>query len=626
MDIRALTSPAPPHAARPHAGRPSRRRRAVGIGTGLLLAAALVWPTAAQAAVPADPAAAEHAGALSGRVSDSTGAPVEGVRVLVDGSAAGTETAPDGTWALDGLGEGPVFVRFVARDAGGQEVTLSWDGTPYGTYGWGQDASQAPDPAGVDLTLVDNVASGTVTADGEPVTGATVGLYRWSSDAEPVRTVTTAADGTWSAGWLRPGSYAVLVTPPDGSGLARAWWNTSGTTYGTVFFDGTARAYPGVDVDLAAESQLTGRLVDEGGQPVAGAPVALWTSNVLPVRSLETVTAADGTYTFRGLAAGSYTVEVARPAVGQAGRDSVMSSFLGGALDVGQAVWTTVGPQDEVAVDDLVRRLGGTISGTVTGEGGWDGPGLAVEFLAADGSVAGWSLARDAADGPDFASDGALPAGRYRVRATISGGEYWWAGGNSFETARVLDVRAGVPVTDVELVIADEHVEAPAALTEALTEDNRGGLGVAGPVVAGGTVAITGLSDGLRYVWLAPSEGLGFGRVVDGTLQVTFPATTAAGAHRLAVTTAGGYLLGWTDVTVLAAGGVSPAVPPVAAPGAAATPVAAVVGDVAGARSTGARSGALAATGSDIAWVVGSALGAAALGAGLVVLRRRRPA
>ncbi|WP_203758599.1 MSCRAMM family protein [Cellulomonas chitinilytica] len=627
------------------------------MGATAVVAASLLWPAvgaqalagpAERASVGTDAAADQEATAsLSGRVTDGTGAPLEGVRVQVlgDGPPA-VYTAADGTWSVVDVVAGPHVLRFVLTGPDGDTHSLYWNGTRYGTHAftWLPTLDAGEDRSGLDVTFVDNGATGTVTSAGAPVAGATVGFYRSPSDPSPATTVTTAADGTWTARWLRPDSYAVRVTPPDGSGLAPAWWNYDGTSYGSLFFDGTARTLPPVDVALSAESRLGGRVVDEAGRPVAGLRVALWTGRNRPFLAEYATTAADGTYTFHNLDASSYTVQVA-PDFHWSGSDWAVKEFLGGALAVRGAVWTAVGAQQEATVADLVLRAGGTISGSVVAEPGWDGPGISVELLAPDGSVVASVPAQDNADGPDFATSGAIPAGEYRLRAPMPGDGYWWLGGTSFETARVLDLRPGGAIDDVELVLSDAFAGVPPEPDVALTEDNRGGLSVAGPVAAGGTAAIAGLEQpASSYVWLAPAapgvasrlaaagaafQGLGYGQVgADGTLRFTIPAGVVAGAYRVAVTTPGGFLTGWADVTVTAATGPSgsvPAGPSAAAPGAAAAPSPATA--AASSASTSARpaqrSGVLATTGFGGAWVAGAALAAVLLGAGLLVLRRR---
>lgn len=619
--------------------RPRSPRRAVRAAAAAVLAASLSWPaaTAAQAdATPAAPAAVEveassapTTASMSGRVTDGTGAALEGVSVVVNGGAARTQTAADGTWATADLPAGPVVLRFTLEGPAGQLSNLYWDGTPYGTHAftWALPLAEREVRDGVDVTFVDNTVTGAVTSGGVAVAGARVDLFRSSSDASAVRTVTASDDGTWTARWVAPGSYSVKVTPPAASGLASAWWNRNGNVYGNLYFAGpTARTYPAVDVELTTESRLTGRVVDEAGQPAAGVAVALWSGRVRPSVVEESVTGDDGAYAFGGLDAGDYTVQISSAAPGSG---SVVPDFLGGVLTHGRAVWVKVAAQDDVAVGDLVRRIGGTISGTVVADPGWDAAGISVEYLDATGSVVARAYAQERATGADFESPSALPAGVYRLRAAMPGDGYWWVGGTSFATARSLDLRAGQAITDVELVLSDVFAGTPPVPTEALTDDNRGGLGVAAPVVAGGTVAISGLEDpGLSYVWLFSSPvGLGYAQVAaDGTLRVTIPAGTEAGPHRLAVTTPGGFLLGWADLTVTAATATpaAPADPPAAAPGPVAGSAPATTSVSAGSRGTSARGGVLAATGSDVVWMAGAALATVLVGGGLVVLRRRR--
>lgn len=624
------SSPMPPAHPRPAPLRTSRRR-VVRLGVTGVLTAALVWPTATAPALaaPVLPAAVAAAAddpsaqVLAGRVTDDSGAPLEGVDVQVHGTTLRDTTDADGAWRIEGPADGPVALGFVVAAPGGNPSTLYWDGTPYGSYvfavvpGLEEDQSRSD----LDLVVADNAVTGTVTADGVPVAGATVGFHRWTTDA-PVATATTAADGTYTARYLRPGYYTVQVTPPAGSGLAPTWWNRVGDSYGSVgFVEGRPYTYTNLDVTLSAESRLTGRVVDEAGQPVAGVDLALWgPARVRPGVVSRTTSAADGTYDFTGVAPGEYTVQVvgATPA-----DDTVVHDFVGGSLTAAGASWTRVGAQEVVAAGDVVRRRGGTISGDVVGSDGWNGPGLVVEFVAADGSVVASLLATDDPAGPDFATPGAVPAGQYRIRATIAGDAYWWVGGNSAATARVLDVVPGAALTDVALVLAEEYLEEPEAPTEPLTEDNRGGLSVVAPVAPGGTAAIAGLSDGASFVWLAPAmQALGYGLpAADGTLQVTVPGDVAPGSYRLAVTTRGGYLVGWADLTVAAAAGdpTAGAAPVPSAPGAVApAPVAS--------RGAAATTGALATTGSDAAWLAGSALTALVLGVGFVLVRRRRAA
>ncbi|QGQ18189.1 hypothetical protein GC089_01520 [Cellulomonas sp. JZ18] len=582
-------------------------------------------PAAGGDRAPAAQAAAVGTASLSGRVTDSTGAPLAGVQVHVGDAAPGDpapETATDGTWRAEGLAAGSYQVRFTLLGET-QPYALYWDGTPYGSWTASSPITLADgeERTDVGVTFVDNTVSGTVTGGGARVEGALVELYRSLVDDEPVQTVVTAQDGTWTARWLRPGTYTVRVVPPAGSGLASAWWQRSGNSYGSVSFmaGSPAQARSGVDVALVAGSTVTGRVVDATGTPVVGTQVGLWgRSGPFRFRLVDVATTDQaGTYVFGELEAESYTVGLAVP-----DPSFVVPEFLGGALDVRDARWTEVAADADVTLDDLVQREGGVVGGRIVGED-WANVGVWVDVVAEDGSVVTSVFAGEDRDDLDFATE-ALPPGAYRVRASVDGGSYWWAGGNSLATARVLDVRAGAIVDDVELVLDPAHLALPPApAVDELTDADRGPLGPVAPTRPGGTVTLTGLTaDLVVHVWLGSSPvSLGYHEVAaDGTVQVTVPTATTPGAHRLVVTYAGGAVIGWADLTVLAE----------PLPGGSGTAGGtAGGGPVAGAATgTGAaagapRSGGLAATGLELAAGAGLAAVGIAAGAVLVALRRR---
>ncbi|HEY0215417.1 MAG TPA: lamin tail domain-containing protein [Cellulomonas sp.] len=96
--------------------------------------------------------------------------------------------------------------------------------------------------------------------------------------------------------------------------------------------------------------------------------------------------------------------------------------------------------------------------------------------------------------------------------------------------------------------------------SEAMTTATRGGVSAPASATAGRQIAIlVGLQHAGETVdlWLH-STPVFLGRVVvgaDGYVRVTLPADAPAGAHRIAVVTADGTLIGWDDVAVAAAGG-----------------------------------------------------------------------
>jgi len=72
--------------------------------------------------------------------------------------------------------------------------------------------------------------SGTVTRpDGAAVAGATVRVYAEADTVFPTALAVTAADGSWSALNLVPGTYRIRINPPTGSGLLAEWYQDKPT-------------------------------------------------------------------------------------------------------------------------------------------------------------------------------------------------------------------------------------------------------------------------------------------------------------------------------------------------------------------------------------------------------------
>lgn len=166
------------------------------------------------------------------------------------------------------------------------------------------------------------------TADGEKgENGATVALTGTDDLGKAVTaTVTTDASGAFTFPGLRPGTYAVTVTPNPSTRLGgKITLGTSGGTAGAVgsntvtgitlgaaqnasgyFF---AELQPNL-VSGAVFSDLDGDGTQDAGEPgIAGVTVTLTgTDDSGTVTPRTVVTLADGTWTFTGLRSGTYTV------------------------------------------------------------------------------------------------------------------------------------------------------------------------------------------------------------------------------------------------------------------------------------------------------------------------------
>ncbi|WP_308797989.1 M14 family zinc carboxypeptidase [Agromyces silvae] len=153
----------------------------------------------------------------------------------------------------------------------------------------------------------------------------------------------------------------------------------------------------------------------------------------------------------------------------------------------------------------------------------------------------------------------------------------------------------------------------PPVVAEDLIDETRGSVTVPDTAEAGETIPV-GVGEGLdgavfETVLFSAPVSLGTATVVDGGYEVTIPADTAAGVHRVAVIGLDGVLLGWDDLTVTVTVPVDPG--PGEQPG--------------GSGSTPAGSSSdLANTGFDPVLPLGIAAAALLLGASVFLIARRR--
>jgi protocatechuate 3,4-dioxygenase beta subunit len=176
-----------------------------------------------------------------------------------------------------------------------------------------------------------------------PLAGVTVTLTGSNDLGDVNATTTTGADGSYQFGTLRPGIYTLIETEPGGFLRGR---NAAGSLGGTVGVDRLSNitigtSANGVNYNFAelVPASLSGFVymdadnngVREAGEPVlGGVTVTLTGRNDQGDVRLTTTTAADGSYQFRGLRPGVYTLTETEPAGYLRGRNAVGSA--GGTL------------------------------------------------------------------------------------------------------------------------------------------------------------------------------------------------------------------------------------------------------------------------------------------------------
>jgi 5-hydroxyisourate hydrolase-like protein (transthyretin family) len=151
--------------------------------------------------------------------------------------------------------------------------------------------------------------TGTVTdaVSHAPIENVEVDAY--DSGGNFVASMCTAADGSYTLGGLATGSYSVDFTAGSFSPACAASPNYLPQSYNDPVAVTAGSTTSGIDAALAAGGQITGTVTGATtNQPLAGIEVDLFDSSGT-IKLSTTCTEDDGTYTFSGLATGSYDLD-----------------------------------------------------------------------------------------------------------------------------------------------------------------------------------------------------------------------------------------------------------------------------------------------------------------------------
>lgn len=478
-----------------------------------------------------------------------------------------TETQPSG-W-LDG-GDSPGSAGGTAAVTPGDQIsgvtlTSSSAATGYDFGEFGQGAL-----AGVVYRDINN--DGVHAGAGESgIAGVGLTLNGTDDLGQVVNlTTTTAADGSYSFGPLRPGTYNVTETPPAGFLPGKATPGTGTAGAGSAASDGNSIAGVTLTVGQSGAAFNFGELpptglggfvyVDanrngsrDGGETagIAGVTVTLTgTDDLGAAVNLTTTTDASGAYQFDNLRPGNYSVHETQPAAWDDGGDSVGS--VGGSPrgtlgnDTVSAITLGAGESGTgYNFGELGQGLAGFVYVDSNGNGTRDAgePGIAGVTLTATplGGGAAVNVSTDASGAYLFTD---LPAGSYRIDETqpadyVDGGDSVGSLGGSLTGS---DTITSIPLGVAQVGTNYNFGEGAGRLAGSVYIDSNGnGVRDAGePGIAGVTVSLGGsdvhgtpvsrtvttdASGAYLFNDLLPSNGGGY------TLTETQPGAYADGAE-----------------------------------------------------------------------------------------------
>ncbi len=383
--------------------------------------------------------------------------------------------------------------------------------------------------------------SGTVTDAAHPGGLAGVCVLATSADGgSGFGGATTAADGSYQIGNLPPDSYTVEFDPGCGATVTSPDAPQLAPSAVQVLPGGSVT---GVNAALAAAGSISGTVTDTADPAGLAGVCVTATSADGGIGFGSAVTAADGTYTVPGLAAGSYTVEFDPTCNG-----------LNASADLAQSAAASVAVAAGAAVTGVNATLagGGAIAGTVTDASNPGGlAGVCVTALPADGG-SGSGTATTAGDGTY--TIGNLPPGSYTVEFDPTCGGSVSSTDAPRVTATPVAVTGGGTTAGVNAVLAQygsitgtvrdpaDPGGVPGVCVFAVAA--TGGTGGSATTDSSGTYSIGQLPPGSYTVSFDPSCG-GTVSTLDRFQATTSPVTVTAGGGATA------------DATLSASGAVS---------------------------------------------------------------------
>jgi hypothetical protein len=498
-------------------------------------------------------AALASEGSIAGTVTNTSNKNLEGIEVLVYGSAeeliTSADTESNGTYTVEGLAAGKYKVEFVSKS--GEYISQYYSGKAKFSEADEVTVAAGTSKGGIDAAMAAGGGSvyGTVTsaATGKPLEKIAVKVYE--AGEGHVASALSGASGTYTVSGLTPGSYEIEFVPPSDAYLTTYYGGGSSLADSTPV-PVTAGASTGpIDAALKSPGEISGTVTSAStSTALAGVEVEVYDSHGNFVAFADS--AANGAYTVSDLATGSYVVKFVPPS-------GYLGQYYNGALSLTEAGKVSVTAGADTAPIDAALASAGGISGTVTSASTHD-PLVGVEVQVYLGGQL-VETAETAANGTYTV--GGLGSGGYVVEFVAPSGAYarqFYDGASSFGEATGVAVgqgetRAGV---DAELsasggisgTVTSASSQAGLAGVEVTVYDSGEDPVASVQTAANGTYTVPGLPAGDYEVEFSPTSGNYLSQFYSGK-------ATLAEAGKVAVTA--GASTGPIDATLAAGGEIS---------------------------------------------------------------------
>jgi protocatechuate 3,4-dioxygenase beta subunit len=362
----------------------------------------------------------EEGSVVSGTITDSSNAPLGHVSVSVITSSGTTvdsqTTGADGTYRTSSLTPGSYYLCFSGKDAVGSSA-LGYADECYDDAPW--DGSRPPvGVSRIDVTTGENPGRDAQLADAAGTTGAVRGVVTDAAGAA-IPDVYVNINGTQGNGYgfaqtdsagkyvvrgLAPGTYSVCFDAryvrngPSPTGYASECYDDRAWNGGRL--PAAVKSVPvavgvttsGIDASLSTGGAVSGVVKSDSGTALPNVGVQVITPGGDSVADAST--SSDGSYTVRGLPAGSYVVcfDGSRTTTGSSGgyvaecyADVVRGS---GQLPTGTAPVAVTAGSTTAGINAGLAPAGG-LSGAVTGVNGSPQSGSTVTGCDSSGNRAG---------------------------------------------------------------------------------------------------------------------------------------------------------------------------------------------------------------------------------------------